>query len=128
MFFRPAATGAVRAIDALIPAIQDVQTAVDRLPESIRKDSAAVNRFRANFMKEKKSAQAMALGLLGAGFTLYVMAFMAADDDELGRNVVSTEDMSLWTRNLRLPLGFLGIELLKDSFLQWPWGFGLGAF
>ncbi len=128
MFFRPAATGAVRAIDALIPAIQDVQTAVDRLPESIRKDSAAVNRFRANFMKEKKSAQAMALGLLGAGFTLYVMAFMAADDDELGRNVVSTEDMSLWTRNLRLPLGFLGIERLKDSFLQLPWGFGLGAF
>lgn len=128
MFFRPAATGAVRAIDALIPAIQDVQTAVDRLPESIRKDPAAVNRFRANFMKEKKNAQAMALGLLGAGFTLYVMAFMAADDDELGRNEISTEDMSLWTRNLRLPLGFLGIERLKDSFLQLPWGFGLGSF
>jgi hypothetical protein len=128
MFFRPAATGAVRAIDALVPAFQDVQTAVDRLPEAVRKDPAAVNRFKANFMKEKKNAQAMALGLLGAGFTLYVMAFMAADDDELGRNKVATEDMALWTRNLRLPLEFLGIENLKDNFLQVPWGFGLGSF
>jgi hypothetical protein len=128
MFFRPAATGAVRAIDALIPAFQDVQTAVDRLPEAIRKDPAAVSQFKANFMREKKNAQTMALGLLGAGFTLYVMAFMAADDDELGRNKIATEDMALWTRNLRLPLEFLGVERLKDSFLQLPWGFGLGAF
>jgi hypothetical protein len=128
MFFRPAATGAIRAIDALTPAFQDVQTAVDRLPEAIRKDPVAVNQFKANFMKEKKNAQAMALGLLGAGFTLYVMAFMAADDDELGRNKVATEDMSLWTRNLRLPLEFLGIKNLKDNYLQVPWGFGLGSF
>jgi hypothetical protein len=128
MFFRPAATGAIRAIDALTPAFQDVQTAVDRLPEAIRKDPVAVNQFKANFMKEKKSAQAMALSLLGVGFTLYVMAFMVADDDELGRNKVATEDMSLWTRNLRLPLEFLGVEKLKDNYLQVPWGFGLGSF
>ena len=128
MFFRPAATGAVRAIDALTPAFLSEQTAVDRLPEQIRKDAAAVSRFRANFRQEKKNAQAMALGLLGAGFTLYVMAFMAADDDELGRNKVATEDMSLWTRNLRLPLSFTGIDKLKDTFVQLPWGFGLGSF
>jgi len=131
MFFRPAATGAVRAIDALAPLLQDVQTVVDRLPESIRKDPAAVARFRANFMRDKKNVQAMTLSLLGAGATLYLMAFVAAEDDELGRNEVATEDMSLWTRNLRLPLDWLGIPskyMPENTFLQLPWGFGLGSF
>lgn len=131
MFFRPAATGAVRAIDALIPALQNVESAIDRLPESIRKDPAAVARFRANFMRDKKNAQAMSLSLLGAGATLYLMAFAAAEDDELGRNKVATEDMSLWTRNLRLPLDWLGIPtkyMPENTFLQVPWGFGLGSF
>lgn len=131
MFFRPAATGAVRAIDALAPLLQDVQTVVNRLPESIRKDPAAVARFRANFMRDKKNVQAMTLSLLGAGATLYLMAFAAAEDDELGRNEVATEDMSLWTRNLRLPLDWLGIPpkyMPENTFLQLPWGFGLGSF
>lgn len=128
MFFRPAATGAVRALDALRPLLVDVDTAVSRLPEAIRQDPAAVNRFKANYAKSQRDTQAMVLSLAGAGFTLYAMALAAADEDDLGRNKVATEDMSLWTRNLRLPLGFLGVDTLKDDFLQLPWGFGLGSF
>jgi predicted transcriptional regulator len=128
MFFRPAATGAVRALDALRPLLVDVDTAVSRLPEAIRQDPAAVNRFKANYAKSQRDTQAMVLSLAGAGFTLYAMALAAADEDDLGRNKVATEDMALWTRNLRLPLGFLGVDTLKDDFLQLPWGFGLGAF
>jgi len=124
MFFRPAATGAVRAIDSIAPLLQDTDAMVRRLPESIQNDPAAVAEFRKNHMEAQKNAKNMLIGVAGAGATLYMMAMMAADDDELGRNKVATDDMALWTRNIRLPLGFMGGE----GFLQLPWGFGIGAF
>ena len=59
------------------------------------------------------------------GATLYLMAMLASDDDEQERNKIQIDDMALWTRNIRLPLNMFGD---KDSYLQIPWGFGLGAF
>jgi hypothetical protein len=52
---------------------------------------------------------------------------MMSDEDEIGRNKTSLDKMALWTRNIRLPMAMFG-EKYKDSYLQVPWGFGLGAF
>ena len=128
MFFRPAATGAVRAIDALKPLFESEQAAIDRLPDAIKNDPAARQRFLLDFRQRQESTKSMIMSLAGAGLTLYLMAYAAADDDEAGRNKVAVDDMSQWSRNLRLPLDFMGIKPLKDNYLQLPWGFGLGAF
>ena len=122
MFFRPAATGAVRALDALMPWFQDTETALNRQPPAIKDDPKAAAEFRKNHKEHKKNARYMAMGLAGAGATIYLMALMMAGDDELGRNKVATDDMSRWTRYLRLPIPG------SDQFFQIPWGFGLGAF
>lgn len=124
MFFRPAATGAVRALDSIAPLFQNIENLEARLPPSIRDNPEAMAQYRENFAKQQDMAKSMLYGLMGAGATLYLMAYMAADDDEMGRNKVETDDMALWTRNLRLPLSIIG----KEGFLQLPWGFGLGAF
>jgi hypothetical protein len=124
MFFRPAATGAVRAFDSIAPLFLNLENLEARLPPSIRENPEAMKQYRENFIKQQDMAKAMMYGLMGAGATLYLMAYMASDDDEMGRNKVATDDMALWTRNLRLPLGIIG----KEGFLQLPWGFGLGAF
>jgi len=50
------------------------------------------------------------------------------EDDEDPKNVVAEDSKELWTRNLRIPLGWLGLENLEGKFFQIPWGFGLGAF
>ena len=128
MFFRPAATGAVRAMDAIMPLFQDVDKAVRMLPEGVQSNPQALANFRKNFLTRRQNAKNMVVGLAGAGATLYLMAYMAADDDEFGRNKVATDNMELWTRNLRLPLGFMGSDKDKVEYLQVPWGFGLGAF
>ena len=128
MFFRPAATGAVRAIDSLAPAWQDVDTLIKRLPDDspIKSDPVALAKFKETHAQLQKNARYMALGLLGAGATMYLMAYMLAGDDEQGRNKVATDDMARWTRYLRLPIGFLGGS--NNDFLQLPWGFAFGAF
>ncbi len=124
MFFRPAATGAIRAFDSIAPLFQRLENLEARLPPSIRDNPEAMAQYRENFIKQRDMAKGMMYGLMGAGATLYLMAYMASDDDEFGRNKVETDDMALWTRNLRLPLNIIG----KEGFLQLPWGFGLGAF
>lgn len=167
MFFRPAATGAVRATEALLPAFQNVESLIRRLPENLRTekidaaikaqtaiynkaisdgdasaaaeaqkqlDSLAARRqnilqvqakFRENHVRQQRMARRMVISLGGAGMALYAMAWMMADDDELGRNKVAIDDMSRWTRHLRLPVpeNKYGID-----FLQVPWGFGFAAF
>jgi len=124
MFFRPAATGAVRAFDSIAPLFQRLENLEARLPPSIRDNPEAMAQYRENFIKQRDMAKGMMYGLMGAGATLYLMAYMASDDDEFGRNKVETDDMALWTRNLRLPLNIIG----KEGYMQLPWGFGLGAF
>ena len=129
MFFRPAATGAVRAIDALRPAFEPLEQALSHLPASVRNDPAAVEEFKRNYDERRKTAQNTIAALAGAGAFAYMMAVMAAEDDEEGRNRVLTDNMDLWTRNLRLPLKFLNPVLGKDNdFMNVPWGFGAGAF
>lgn len=122
MFFRPAATGAVRAIDALAPAFgfnekkfRAEAEQEGRTPEQIKK---AVEKNR----EKQKNARVMAGSLLGVGAAVYMMALMLAGDDEEGRNLVATDDMARWTRYARFFIP--GIE----KPIQIPWGFGLGAF
>lgn len=125
MFFRPAATGAVRALETLGPMLRDVDTAVAEFeannPEAA-KDPKAVAEFRKNYEKQKKAATAMTLALTGLGALVYMMAMGLSDDDELGRDRVATDDINRWTRYARFYIpGF-------EKPIQLPWGFGLGAF
>jgi hypothetical protein len=122
MFFRPAATGAVRAIDALKPAFgfneDDFKAAAiqeGRTPEQI-------DRALKIMRKERDAARHMAAGLTGVGFAMYMMALMMSGDDEEGRNRIATDDMARWTRYARFFVpGY-------ENPVQIPWGFGLGAF
>ena len=128
MFFRPAATGAVRAIDAISPMFKgSLERAKADLPPAIRENAEAMAAFEKNFAKRAKSAKAMSLGLVGMGAAMYIMAYMMADDDEYGRNKVATDDMNRWQRYARFYIP--GTEdALKGNAFQVPWGFGLGAF
>jgi len=122
MFFRPAATGAVRAIEALAPAFGFNEA-------NFREEAAAQGRTEEQIesaVKELKQRQTnaryMATGLIGTGVAMYYMALMMAEDDDQGRNKVVTDDMARWTRNARFHIP--GTDLI----IQIPWGFGLGAF
>lgn len=127
MYFRPAATGVVVALDALRPLFVSEQTMLEQMPQELRNDKEAVAKFLENYRKQRNAATWMVTGAFGAGVMFYFMALAAAGDDELKRNTVATDNMDLWTRNLRLPASVLGIKD-EDAFLQIPWGFGIGAF
>lgn len=147
MFFRPSATGAVRAIDAIAPALNmNIERAVMGLPEfaraaNIREELSkgvsaatekklkaelaemdkAVATFRENYSKAKTNSRVMMAALVGMGMFAYAMSYMTADDDDMGRNSVSTDDMSRWTRFARFHIPG------TDKIVQIPWGFGLGG-
>ena len=122
MFFRPSATGAVRAIESLVPLFRNVDAALAGLPESVRNDPEAVATFRNNMLKQRASAQAMLMSLAGAGAAIYLMALSLAEEDDEGRNKVATDDLARWTRYARFHIPG------TDVIFQVPWGFGLGAF
>jgi hypothetical protein len=122
MFFRPSATGAVRAIESLVPLFRNIDTALAGLPEAARNDPKAVAAFRENMIAQRRAAAGMLMSLAGAGAVLYLMASMLAEDDEDGRNKVATDDMARWTRYARFHIPG------TDVIFQIPWGFGLGAF
>jgi hypothetical protein len=140
MFFRPSATGAVRAIEALVPLFRNIDNALANLPEGARflvdeqgnfvkneKGEKIINEkaiadFRNNMLKQRASARAMLMGLAGSGAVIYLMASMLAEDDDDGRNKVSIDDMARWTRYARFHIPG------TDVIFQIPWGFGLGAF
>lgn len=122
MFFRPSATGAVRAIEAIAPLFRDVEKALASLPESVRNDPAAVAKFRQNMEQQRRTAMAMSMSLAGIGSLIYLMSAAMADDDEDGRNKTATDDLARWTRFARFHVPG------TDIVFQIPWGFGLGAF
>jgi hypothetical protein len=122
MFFRPSATGAVRAIESLVPLFRNIDTALAGLPEAVRNDPAAVAKFRENMVTQRRAAAAMLMSLAGSGAVIYLMASMLAEDDEDGRNKVAIDDMARWTRYARFHIPG------TDVIFQMPWGFGLGAF
>jgi len=132
MFFRPAATGAVRAIEALAPAWPgSLERAVFNLPKSIKDDKKAVEAFKEDYKEQQGNARVMTGALFALGMMTYAMAYMTADDDDLGRNSVATDNMDQWTRYLRFHIPRkitegMGIEV--PVVIQIPWGFGLGAF
>ena len=152
MFFRPSATGAVRAIDAVAPALMNAEQARMRQPQfaeaaalreklkdksitgvtrtnletKLKSAEKAISYFDSKFAENKQNAQIMIICLMGMGAATYAMAHAMADDDdekdELGRNKIATDDMSRWTKFARFYIP--GIE----RPIQIPWGFGLGAF
>jgi len=131
MFFRPAATGAVRAIEAVAPAFTSLKAAEARLPPEIAKDEPAKEAYLKNYKELQKNARIMSSALFGLGMLAYTMAYMTADDDDLGRNAVATDNMEQWTRFARfhIPRGISEAMGLKEPLVfQIPWGFGLGAF
>lgn len=122
MFFRTASTGAVRAIDTIMPALVSYETALSKAPESTRKNPEVAKQFRQTYEARKNRARWAMFITAAAGAWLYEMALAGADDDDQGRNRVATDDMARWTRYARLPV------LGEDTFLQIPWGFGISAF
>jgi hypothetical protein len=122
MFFRPAATGAVRAIETLGPMLRSTDDAILDLPPEVRKDEKAVAEFRKSHEKQRKAATAMTLSLAGFGVGMYLLSMALSDDDELGRNRTKTDDINRWARYARFHIPGL------ENPIQIPWGFGLGAF
>jgi hypothetical protein len=131
MFFRPSATGAARSLQAITPAFNSLQSAVEALPPSIKDNPAALETYKKNYAQQKRNAQIMMGSLIALGFFAHTMSKMMAPDDDLGRNAVDADDMDRWTRyarfhipnSLSVPMG-----LGKDIVFQMPWGMGLGAF
>jgi hypothetical protein len=132
MFFRPAATGAVRAIEAVVPAFPgSLARAVAALPESIKKDPQALARFEKAYAQKQQSARIMVTSLMGLGMMMYYMSAMMSPEDELGRNSVHSDNMKQWSRYARFHIPNEISEKFgmgKDVVFQMPWGFGLGAF
>jgi hypothetical protein len=122
MFFRPSATGAVRAAEALAPLFRSVDAAWDALPEAAKKLPNAREAFEQSFYKQKRAAAAMVMSLAGMGSAVYLMALAMAGDDKDDRNPVATDDMARWARYARFHIPG------TDVVFQIPWGFGLGAF
>jgi hypothetical protein len=122
MFFRPAATGAVRAIDALAPAFGFNEQEFRETAKAEGRTDEQIDRAVASMKEQTANARRMSLGLLGSGALLYSLAYMASGDDEEDRNKVGIDDMARWTRYVRLQIP--GTE----AIIQIPWGFGLGAF
>lgn len=111
MFARPAATGAVRAIEALQPLMMKY----------------AGMELTAQEKQQAAHAQKMLIGLAGMGYAAYMMSLMMADDDDEGRNRTATDDMDRWVRYMRFPLP-KWMTGKDDVIFQTRWGFGLGAF
>jgi len=129
MFFRPSATGAVRAIEAVAPAFRSVDKALKDaigVVPGLADNAEAQEKFRSNYAAKRKNAQQMVGVLLGMGMAIYGMAALGADDDDMGRNDVLNDNMDQWTRFARF---HLPRWLSEDRTpIQIPWGFGLGAF
>jgi hypothetical protein len=135
MFMRPSLTSAVRVMDTLLPALQSVEGAMEQGPSILKitdpadpnfaRAEAARKAFKENYAKEKRNATIIIFGLMGAGAAIYNWTLSNAPTDSSGRNVTATDDMSLWTRNVRIPMKLAGEG---NEFVNGPWGFGPGAF
>jgi hypothetical protein len=128
MFWRPAATGAVKAIDEVIVPALDFRSEQD-LTEYYKTRPGAteegVKKAVAEHLKQRTNARRMATVLLGAGVFVYIMAHSFAGEDDEGRNKVAIDDKTRWVRFARINLGI--DENGRDLVFQIPWGFGPGA-
>jgi hypothetical protein len=121
VFFRPSATGAVRAFESIGPMLRSWESVKKSLPDTITKDPKALAEYEVNWRRQSRTAATVVLSLLGAGATVYLMSAGLADDDDEGRNKIINDDLSRWTRFARFDIG-------EDKVVQIPWGFGLGGF
>ena len=121
VFFRPSATGAVRAFESLGPMLRTWESVKTSLPDTIKNNPEALAQYETNWKKQSRAAAGVVISLLGAGATLYLMAAGLSDDDDEGRNKIINDDLSRWTRFMRFDIG-------EDKVVQLPWGFGLGGF
>ena len=120
MFFRPAATGAVRALEAIAPFLRSWESVSAAIPKEIRDNPEALAEYRKTFMKQSDAARAVVLSTLGMGATVYAIAAALSGDDDEGRNRTFNDDMSRWTRYARFDIG-------DGKVIQIPWGFGNGG-
>jgi hypothetical protein len=131
MFIRPSATGAVRAIEAVLPAFTREKYEEADLPPQIANDPVAKAEYIKNFKTDRMYAQVMVGALMGAGYGLYLLSMLGAPDDEWKRNNTKTDNMEQWTRFARFHIPnevSQKLGLGKDVVFQIPWGFGLGSF
>jgi len=131
MFIRPAATGAVRAIEAVMPAFTREKYEEADLPPQIANDPVAKAKYIENFKIDRMYAQIMVGALTAGGMGLYFLSMLGAPDDEWGRNNTKTDNLEQWTRFARFHIPnnvSQQLGLGKDVVFQIPWGFGLGAF
>jgi hypothetical protein len=130
MFFSASATGAVRVIEPLAPAISSVfggyKKAADRawseLPKEL-KDKGNREEFNKKFIEQATRGKNTVGVIGGVGLAMYYLAYAMAGEDDFGRNRVATDDMSRWMRDARF---FVGDGI--NDIITIPWGFGMGAF
>jgi hypothetical protein len=130
MFFNASATGAVRVIEPLAPALSSVfggyQAAADRawaeLPPELRKKGNRET-FNKKFIEQAKRGKNTTAVMIGFGAAMYYLSYAGAGEDDYGRNRVATDDMSRWQRDARF---FVGGGV--NDIITLPWGFGMGAF
>tara|TARA_R110002012_G_scaffold281902_1_gene471493 strand:- start:1765 stop:8601 length:6837 start_codon:yes stop_codon:yes gene_type:complete len=130
MFFRPGATGAVRALDAISPALRTltsplglsggIKTLRNRLPDSIKNDPAKLAVWEKQINKDIALGSIVIAATMGLGAVSYYMAKSLSGDDDEDRNIIDSDDMARSTRFLRLDFG-------DGEIVQIPWGFGLGG-
>jgi hypothetical protein len=130
MFFSASATGAVRVIEPLAPAISSVfggyKKAADRawseLPKEL-KDKGDKEEFTKKFIEQATRGKNTVAVISGVGVAMYYLAYAMTGEDDFGRNRVATDDMSRWMRDARF---FVGDGV--NDIITIPWGFGMGAF
>lgn len=131
MFYRPTATGAVRAIEAVYPAFdfRSEKSIKQAMRKSERYGTMSLEQIKKayeQYNKQRMNARITLGAALGFGYTMYMLAFASSGDDEEGRNKVLTDDTARWVRTARFNTG-LKVNG-KDLVVQIPWGFGTGAF
>jgi len=131
MFYRPTATGAVRAIEAVYPAFdfRSEKSIKQAMRKSERYGTMSLEQIKKayeKYNKQRMNARITLGAALGFGYTMYMLAFASSGDDDEGRNKVLTDDTARWVRTARFNTG-LKVNG-KDLVIQIPWGFGVGAF
>jgi hypothetical protein len=130
MFFRPAATGAVRAIQSLAPGFdfrsdEQVLKSIKQQKKFGGATDEQAQRALAAYNKQRKNARVSGTVIMGLGVLTFTMAYMMAGEDEEERNKVLTDDPVRWVRSARFNTG---IDVGgRDLVIQLPWGFGNGA-
>jgi hypothetical protein len=131
MFIRTSATGAVRAVEAVMPAFTTEKWEREDLPPQIAGDEPATEEYMKNFREERRNAQIMVGALIGGGAFFWTMSMLMAPDDDWRRNSTKTDNMQQWTRFIRFHIPnevSMALGMGKDVVYQIPWGFGLGSF